>query len=106
MTAIEIMEIMIADINSALCSRLEAITCSGQFEFDSSLTKLLVKNWPHPTFGDLVKTNDKGEVLLGCPGTLYTHGWHYHEKPIAHLWLLEQEKKYPTFIEKVWKIIK
>lgn len=97
---------MIIDINDKLCFRLEAMTFGFAEPFDYKPNRVLVRDWKYPNMGDLVKTDNNGIVILGCPGTLYNHGWHYHDRPVCHPWLQEQEDKYPGFIEKVWMNIK
>lgn len=97
---------MIADINSELCGKLEAWTCSLEFPFDTSRVKVFTYWWKHPNVGDYVKINEAGQCLLGFPGDLFTHGYHYCDKPVCHPWLKEQDEKYPGFIEKVWLHIK
>lgn len=97
---------MVADINGDLCGRLEAMTCSLEYDFDSKKNYAFFRDWPHQGVGDLTKVNDKGESLLGFPGTMYNHGWHFNDRPVCHPWLQEQEDKYPGFIAKVWKHMK
>lgn len=97
---------MITDINGTLCGRLESMTCSGQYSFESNKNYTLITDWEHPNVGDMIKQKDNGKWVLGCPGTVYLHGYHYHDKPKCHPWLQEQENKYPGFIEKVWRSIK
>jgi hypothetical protein len=97
---------MIADINGDLCGRLEAMTCSFEYSFDSKKDYAFFRDWPHPGVGDLTKTSAKGESLLGFPGVMYNHGWYHNDSPVCHPWLREQEEKYPGFIGKVWKHMK
>jgi hypothetical protein len=99
-------EQMIRDINSDLCGTLEAWTCSFEYSFDPKPIKLFTRWWDHPDMGDHVKVTETGQCHLGFPGELYNHGWHYHDSPVCHPWLQEQEDKYPGFIEKVWLNIK
>ena len=97
---------MITDINNDLCGRLEAMTCSLEYGFDTKKNYAFFRDWPYPGVGDLTKTSDKGESLLGFPGKVYNHGWHFHNSSACHPWLQEQEDKYPGFIGKVWKHMK
>lgn len=107
MTTISITkEQMIRDINSDLCGTLEAWTCSGELDFDSSKVKIFTRWWKHPGVGDYTKVTETGQCHLGFPGELYNWGWHYSESSKCHPWLQEQENKYPGFIEKVWRSIK
>jgi hypothetical protein len=99
-------ERMIADINSELCGTLEMWTCSFELAFDASKIKIFTRWWDHPEIGDHVKVTETGQCYLGFPGELYNHGWRYHDSPVCHPWLQEQEDKYPGFIEKVWLNIK
>jgi len=107
MTTISITkEQMIRDINSDLCGTLEAWTCSGELDFDSSKVKIFTRWWKHPGVGDYTKVTETGQCHLGFPGELYNWGYRYSESPKCHPWLQEQEDKYPGFIEKVWRSIK
>ena len=99
-------EQMIRDINSDLCGTVEAWTCSGELNFDSSKIKIFTRWWKHPGVGDYTKVTETGQCHLGFPGVLYTWGYHHHESSKCHPWLQEQEDKYPGFIEKVWLNIK
>ena len=101
-------EQMIKDINDELCGTLEAWTCSFEYPFDPKPIKVFTRWWKHPGVGDYTKINDANpeQCLLGFPGELFNHGWHYEGRPVCHPWLQEQEDKYPGFIEKVWMNIK
>lgn len=95
-------ERMVTDINGYLCGLVERVSYSGEYRFDSSKPYRLCSNWAYPGMGDLIQKSDNGKIMLGVPGIVCLHGYHYHDKPVCHPWLQEQEDKYPGFIEKVW----
>lgn len=98
-------ERMIADINSELCGKLEAWTCSLQYSFDDSGIKIFTRCWAHPGLGDYTKITEDGKSLLGIPGNVFTHGYRYSNRPICHPWFQEQDDKYPGFIQMLWQHI-